>query len=260
MTRGQNDQPNEAVAADAAPDGTAQERATWERRRVLAGVGVLVAVGAVGVTASAAPAPTTLTVWKLELDWGYPRGPHSKTRLHSRASRRAATHRYALTAGDAESMNLHECSWAPATAHTVDAAAFTHLWHQLSYDWTSPWTGDSIRIFDDRHVDRIRGGEESLRLALGAQMQTPNPPGSSTAGGSGAAADQGTRFVAAGDAGATARDRAEPSSLAVPGSDPRMLVTGAAAAVAAGVVALRARRAVGRDAAPADPAAAVVDS
>lgn len=183
----------------------------------------------------AGAADTTMTVWKLESDWGRPRGPHGKTRLRSKASRRAAAHRYALTRADAEAMNLHKCSFAPAVAVTVDAAAFTTLWDSLSYEWTSNWSGRRVRLLDTRHVDRLRGGTTLLGRALSPSAPT-TPTTSARPGGT--ASETGS--VPAGSANG-ARATA-PRTLALTGGDSPGLVVMALGAVGAGIAALRARR------------------
>lgn len=143
------------------------------RRRMLQTMAGVAGAGVIGaMPASAAecrPCPT-MTVWHLETDWAQPRGPHGKTRLVSRASRRAAQHRYALTEQDALDMNLHLCSYAPATQVEVCREAFMELWDELSYQWDSPWLARSVRIMDIRHVAGMSGGEALLGHAL---METP---------------------------------------------------------------------------------------
>jgi len=196
-----------------------------------------------------------MTVWKLDPDWGTPRGPHGKTELHSRASRAAARHRYALTEGDAEAMNLHKCSFAPAVPLSVDGDAFTQLWEPLAYDWRNPWNGRTVRILDDRHAERIPDGTATLALALSPPDSSPvgAPPGTGTPTGAAAAAAAGTGTGAAmgpgtGPRGGTGTrtptsrpDTERPRSLALTGIDtPTLLATGLAA-VAAGVLALRTR-------------------
>jgi hypothetical protein len=133
--------------------------------------------------ATCGPCPT-MTVWHLETDWTPGRGPYGKTRLISRASRRAAQHRYAFSHPDALDMNLHLCSYAPASATEVCSDAFMSLWDQLAYNWDSPWLGRSVRVFDIRHVIRIPDGEALLSHALLMPAQescptdsvTPDPP------------------------------------------------------------------------------------
>jgi hypothetical protein len=116
----------------------------------------------------------TMTVWRLDPDWGYPRGPHGKTRLVSRASRTAARHRYALSERDALDMNLHLCSFAPAVAIEVRRDEFMALWDELAYRWSNPWLGGSVWVLDDRHASRLAGGPDLLARALS--------PGSATDG------------------------------------------------------------------------------
>lgn len=94
-------------------------------------------------------------MWQLDPDWGYPRGPHAKTRLVSNASRRAAQNRIALSEEDALEMNLHLCSFAPAVAHTVCAATFADLWQRHSYGWTNPSSGTVVQVLDRRHLSAV---------------------------------------------------------------------------------------------------------
>ncbi len=115
--------------------------------------------------ATCGPCPR-MTVWHLETDWAQARGPHDKTRLVSRASRRAAQHRYALTEADALDMNLHLCSWAPAAMTEVCSEAFMSLWDEASYVWHNPWLDKSVHIFDIRSVAALPDGEARLVHAL----------------------------------------------------------------------------------------------
>lgn len=175
------------------PPGTPAPR-TIARRHLLLGTGGVAALGlTLGATtdagADADAAAGAMTVWRLDADWGAPRGPHGKTELHSRASRAAARHRYALTDRDALAMNLHKCSFAPAVPLSVDRVAFTHLWEPLAYEWRNPWNGRTVRIFDDRHASRIPDGAATLALALATRRSTPSgtPSGASPPDGSPAA-------------------------------------------------------------------------
>ena len=52
----------------------------------VAGAATLLAAGVGTGVASAAPSVDVIDVFKLNPDWGYPRGPHGKTRLVSAAS------------------------------------------------------------------------------------------------------------------------------------------------------------------------------
>lgn len=115
--------------------------------------------------ATCGPCPR-MTVWHLETDWAQPRGPHAKTRLVSRSSRRAAQHRYALTEADALAMNLHLCSWAPAASTEVCSEAFMSLWDEAAYHWHNPWLDQSVHIFDIRSVVTLADGEARLAHAL----------------------------------------------------------------------------------------------
>jgi len=132
-----------------------------------------VAVGAGTIAAGVAEAGTcdTMTVWQLATDWDEPRGPNGKTRLISRASRRAARHRYALSAADAQDMNLHLCSFAPAVPRTVRRVEFMAVWNAASYDWANPWNSQVVRLLDSRHAGRRPGGDELLERALDTEEQ-----------------------------------------------------------------------------------------
>jgi len=113
----------------------------------------------------------TMTVWRLDADWGYPRGPHGKTKLTSKASRTAAANRWALTEQDALDMNLHLCSWAPAIAVQVNKCAFMEIWdHNGSgaYTWHNPWKDIDVRIFDERCLPHIDNSD-----VLWAEALTP---------------------------------------------------------------------------------------
>lgn len=147
---------------------TSQPQLITRRRLIQVGIG---SIGAMAMHSNPAMADSCvtcprMTVWHLETNWAQPRGPNGKTRLVSRASRRAAQHRYALTNQDALDMNLHLCSWAPASATEVCRETFMGLWNELAYEWNSPWLGRSVRLFDIRHVTRVTDGEERLAHAL----------------------------------------------------------------------------------------------
>jgi len=130
----------------------------------VAGVAILSGPGSV-VAAVEKGNCEQLTVYKLSPDWGYPRGPNAKTKLRSRASITAAEHRYALTAADAEAMNLHLCSYAPAVPTEVCKAAFMTLWDGGGYEWLSPFKDKTVRIFDSRRYELVERGEELLEEA-----------------------------------------------------------------------------------------------
>ncbi len=241
-----------STAADRPPPGTPAPR-TIARRHLLLGTGGVAALGlTLGATtdagADADAAAGAMTVWRLDADWGAPRGPHGKTELHSRASRAAARHRYALTERDALAMNLHKCSFAPAVPLSVDRVAFTHLWEPLAYEWRNPWNGRTVRIFDDRHADRIPDGAATLALALATRRSTPSgtPSGASPPDGSPAAtppSPTGPTTPAAAVAPTTTgrTDPSEPRTLAMTGVEsPTLLATGLAA-LTAGLLALRTR-------------------
>lgn len=222
--------------------------ASMHRRHVLMAAGVLGSVTALtvaGADGAGTDAVTGGVVWRLQADWGYPRGPHGKTRLVSNASRRAAAHRYALTQRDAEAMNLHKCSFAPAVAVTVDAESFDQLWQALAYELTNPSTGQSVLILDDRHAGRIPQGTTLITSAF-----SPHPARPATAAPveSGSTAPVRSEPVA-GDGSTTSTgtsgspDAASPSAaLALTGSTVSTVFATGVGIVAAGVAALRLRR------------------
>lgn len=242
-------------------------RRAISRRHAVAGLGAAVAVGAVGIsTASrvgASPVSgATMTVWQLEPDWGYARGPHAKTRLVSRASRSAAAHRYALTQAQAELMNLHLCSSAPAVPLEVDAEAFAQLWDDLAYEWNNPWANVDVRVFDDRHAVRLVGGPQKLAMALAPSsgaVGTADPDAGSTPGSSApdSPAGQPDAHQNAGESvegmsNASTAGASSPAALAFTGSASRSMAAGALAALVAGVVTLRGSRHAAVDAVAAD--------
>jgi hypothetical protein len=130
-----------------------------------------IAVGAVTVTAASLdrfslPAyaagdalgscPKT-TVWMLDPDWGYLRGPHGKTRLVSRASRLAAENRVARTEQEALDMNLHKCSFAPAIPIEVCADRAVTAFASGATDWNNPWNGSTVSVLDLRRLPANEG-------------------------------------------------------------------------------------------------------
>ncbi|HPU38041.1 MAG TPA: hypothetical protein PLS63_00600 [Microthrixaceae bacterium] len=220
------------------------------RRHVLYAAGVLGTVTAIGMTdAGAAPESDSLVVWKLSPDWGYPRGPHGKTRLRSAASRNAAKYRYALSESDAIAMNLHRCSYAPAVAITVTRSGFMTLWDQLSYGWHNPDTGQVVRILDGRHVRRLTRGDELLSQALTdpTSMPATAPTGAPAApsGSPASSAAPNTTGLPATGGGSPAPPVGDtkPAALALTGSSAGTAVAAGMGALAAGVAALRLRRA-----------------
>ncbi len=228
------------------------------RRHVLYAAGVLGTATAIGMgDAGAAPAGDSLVVWKLNADWGYPRGPHGKTRLRSAASRNAAKYRYALSEPDAIAMNLHRCSYAPAVAITVTRSRFMSLWDQLSYEWRNPDTGQTVRLLDARHVRRVSHGTELLNQALTDPGSTttgpsaPSGPGSSPTGpgSSPTSSDPITTAAPANGAGQQATSAAAPpdssksAALALTGASTGTTIAAGVGALAAGVAAMRLRRA-----------------
>ncbi len=103
-------------------------------------------------TGCSGTACTTTTVWMLDPDWGYPRGPGGKTRLVSRASRLAATNRLARTHPEALDMNLHKCSYAPAIGVEVCKARSDAAFATWAADWSNPWNGTTVSVLDLRRV------------------------------------------------------------------------------------------------------------
>lgn len=140
-------------------------------RRLLLGSAVAFGTGTIAAGVAEAGACDTMTVWQLSADWDEPRGPNGKTRLISRASRRAARHRYALSAADAQDMNLHLGSFAPAVPRIVRRVEFMAVWNAVSYDWTNPWNSRVVRLLDSRHAVRLRRGEALLERALDTEAQ-----------------------------------------------------------------------------------------
>ncbi|MEM7095690.1 MAG: hypothetical protein AAF567_22000 [Actinomycetota bacterium] len=158
------------------------------RRGFLAGALTTAVVGTGFTSAASAQTATTMTVWRIDPDWGYPRGPNNKTHLFSNASRAAAQHRWALSSADAECMNLHVGSWAPAVPVAVDQAAFMQLWNAASYTWANPWKNVGVQIFDDRHVAGVPGGTTLFQRAMNpvvpivVGVPDPTPTAAATAG------------------------------------------------------------------------------
>ena len=103
-------------------------------------------------TDCSAGACATTTVWMLDRDWGYPRGPHAKTRLVSRASRAAAANRIARTEADTLDMNLHLCSWAPAVAVQLSATRVDATFESYATNWANPWSGTTVSLVDMRSL------------------------------------------------------------------------------------------------------------
>jgi len=119
----------------------------------------------------------TLTVWMLHPAWAYPRGPHGKTRLRSRASRRAVAHRIARSAADAEHMNLHLCSFAPPRPVQVGGHRFLGAWSRYARPWRNPWTGRTVRLLDTRWLPA------SLELWSCPASEAPVVPVAASGGG-----------------------------------------------------------------------------
>lgn len=158
-------------------------RRTLTRRRLLAGAAAA-GLGLVGGLVRARPtlagcdgACGTLTVWMLHPDWGYPRGPHGKTALRSRASRRAAAHRIARSAADAEHMNLHLCSFAPPRPVQVCEHRFLAAWSRHARPWRNPWNGRTVQLLDTRWLPA------SLDLWSCPTSEAPVVPVAASAGG-----------------------------------------------------------------------------
>jgi hypothetical protein len=189
-----------------------------DRRRFLgvAGVGALSVFAGSVSKAQAASTGQAVAVWQLDPDWGYPRGAHAKTRLVSRASRRAAQNRFALSEQEALDMNLHLCSFAPAVMRTVCADTFVDLWQRRSYEWTNPWSGRVARVLDRRH----------LSLSDAAQLE-----GACVAGAG--------ELVSFDTLASTATARHDPGTLPFTGGAQRELAAVGVAALVSGVIAMR---------------------
>lgn len=160
------------------------------RRSFLAGIGAVGAAVAIPTAAANAfqgdgsghtctDKCETMTVWRLDADWGYARGPHGKTKLESKASLNAAKNRWALTEQDALDMNLHKCSWAPAVPVEVNTCAFMEVWEHNgagAYDWQNPWNGTLPRIFDERCLPHIDDTGQLWKRALDTRCQKTASP------------------------------------------------------------------------------------
>lgn len=188
--------------------------------------GVLAAADPAGAAAATTPERVpTRVVWQLATDWHPPRGPHGKTRLVSRASRRAATFRVARTEADALDMNLHPCSFAPAVPRTVCATTFDGWWAAHARPWRNPWSGVTVELLDVRRVGpgvtladacvppaaEVAGDDRLAASAAGALPRTGTRAGAPALAGAG--------LVLAGAAlawWAGGRDRV-PASAPVPG-------------------------------------------
>lgn len=101
-------------------------------------------------SACAAGSCVTSTAWMLEPDWGYPRGPHAKTHLVSRASRSAATNRIVRSEEDALATNLHLCSWAPAVQVPACSTRLDAAFEAHARQWQNPWNGTTVSLIDLR--------------------------------------------------------------------------------------------------------------
>jgi len=142
-----------------------------------------------------------MTVWRLSSNWGYPRGPHNKTRLRSRASRIAAEHRWALTEQDAHDMNLHLCSWAPAEPVPVRRCTFMAIWDHNgagSYVWRNPWNNKEVRLFDTRCLDHIQNGHQLWAQAFDLSCGANPSATAGVGGGSGVSSGTSTGTVGTG--------------------------------------------------------------
>ncbi|HEY4332753.1 MAG TPA: LPXTG cell wall anchor domain-containing protein, partial [Ilumatobacteraceae bacterium] len=84
---------------------------------------VSVAVGARTATVSATALTTTVTMWRLDPDWGAPlttdSGSSTKSRCRGGACHAAAPHRFFLTRADALAGRLHRCCLAQPVAIQV---------------------------------------------------------------------------------------------------------------------------------------------
>jgi hypothetical protein len=185
---------------------TGASRRPGRRRFLAAGAASIVTLAVVdrlSLTAHAASVCSagtcsTTTVWMLAADWGYPKGPHGKTRLVSRASRLGAANRVARTEQEALDMNLHKCSFAPAIEVEVCEARADAAFATWATDWNNPWNRATVSVLDLRRLPADQdlfacpassptadptspsSGENGLTPAsLGAQ----SPAGAATSGG-----------------------------------------------------------------------------
>ncbi len=238
---------------------TRTRRGPDRRQFLVAGAASIAAIASVDFFSASAHAATTCgagsctttTVWMLDPDWGYARGPHGKTRLVSAASRRAAANRVARTEAEALDMNLHQCSFAPAVAVDVCAARADDAFAAGAADWNNPWNGATVSVLDLR---RLPAGSDLFGCpAATPAIADPSSPSSGPTGGSGT----GPQELAPQELGAEARAAsASPGQLAFTGSSDRGLLLAGAGAVVVGTV----LRLVGRrDRAEADAADARTD-
>ena len=194
-----------------------------------------------GTAGCSAGSCTTTTAWMLDPDWGYPRGPHAKTRLISRASREAAANRIARTQADALNMNLHPCSWAPAVGIDLCSTRVDAAFESYASNWDNPWNATTVSLVDRRWLpadyDLVTCPASSPHAQpTSSQGNTPATPGQSMSGlgvetsagqaGAGTLAFTGSsdrRLLFAGVgavlAGAILRTISRPSSSAIPASN-----------------------------------------
>ncbi len=125
----------------------------------------------------------------LDPDWGYPRGPHAKTHLVSRASRTAATNRIVRSEEDALDTNLHRCSWAPAVQVPACSTRLDAAFAAYARQWQNPWNGATVSLIDlrwlppDTDLFDVSGeciasrARRALATAAPSSMAPPNAPG-----------------------------------------------------------------------------------
>ena len=142
---------------------------------------------------------STTTLWMLDPDWGYPRGPHAKTRLVSRASRAAVANRMARTEADALSMNLHKCSFAPAVGVPVCTSRADRAFDSWARDWNNPWSGDTVSVLDLRHVPADADLFACAASAPAAVDRAVGAPGGATTSTSGLTGPHSLAFTGASD-------------------------------------------------------------
>ena len=139
-------------------------------------------------------------------------------------------------------MNLHLCSFAPAVARTVCAAAFADLWQRRSYEWTNPWSGSVVRLLDRRHLSESEVAY--LNGACVVETHESGPRSSDAGGVSGASGASG--------------DRDNPSgTLPFTGGPHRGLAAAGVAALISGAIAIR--RGEGRPRESDPPAGATIN-
>ncbi len=192
------------------------------------GAGAVIAANSMGAGALTTPSSsTTVTVWKLNPNWGFPLGPKGKTRVSSNASLLHATNKIFVSEAAAIAGKISPCSLAQPYSIELCAEDAAELWSHsmdggISADMRCPGVPEIM----------ARAGR-SCAVPVPPAPTTPATPAGTPTGSDDALSGAGVR----GAVPTVSTSRTPAGSLPVTGASSMKLGTFGIGAIAVGAVA-----------------------